>query len=245
MQLGQLSTGAKKTEMAAHHRRPGVTKRSCGMLTAALLALMTLIESLAAATLTGKAEIVDGDTIKVGGIPVRLYGIDAPEGRQTCDLNGKAYACGKRATRELAELIAGKSVECEIVGKDAFHRALGICSVTGIELNATMVSHGWALAFVKYSDHYSADQERAKLAKRGLWSGSFVSPWDWRLGEAQAALKTRGCVIKGNITRKGEHIYHVPSQQFYARAKIDEGKGERWFCTETEALKAGWRRSLR
>ena len=30
-----------------------------------------------------------------------------------------------------------------------------------------MVSHGWALAFVKYSDRYSADQERAKLAKRG------------------------------------------------------------------------------
>ena len=72
-----------------------------------------------------------------------------------------------------------------------------------------------------------------------------MNPWDWRLGEAEAALNTRDCVIKGNINRKGEHIYHLPSQQFYARAKINEGNGERWFCTEAEALAAGWRRSLR
>ena len=97
------------------------------------------VSSAGAESLAGHADIVDGDTIKVAGIPVRLYGIDAPEGRQTCDLDGKAYACGKRATKELAGLIAGKSVECEIVGTDAFHRALGICSVTGTELNATIV----------------------------------------------------------------------------------------------------------
>ena len=54
-----------------------------------------------------------------------------------------------------------------------------------------------------------------------------------------------GCPIKGNISDKGEKIYHVPGQQFYAVTKIDVSKGERWFCTEAQAVSAGWRKSLR
>jgi endonuclease YncB( thermonuclease family) len=75
-----------------------------------VLALLFLVVTgpAAAATLTGKADIVDADTIKVGGIPVRFYGIDAPESRQTCERDGKPYACGKQATMALADLIAGR-----------------------------------------------------------------------------------------------------------------------------------------
>ena len=104
---------------------------------------------------------------------------------------------------------------------------------------------GWALAFVKYSDRYAADQGAARAAKAGLWAGSFAKPWAWRLGEAEAVQKTRSCAIKGNINGKGEHIYHLPFQHFYRRVNIDEIKGERWFCTEQEARAAGWRRALR
>jgi len=85
----------------------------------------------------------------------------------------------------------------------------------------------------------------AETAKAGLWSGSFVKPWDWRLGEVQAAQKAHECAIKGNINREGERIYHLPFQQFYPKTKIDKSRGERWFCTEQEAVEAGWRRSLR
>ena len=187
--------------------RRTVTERSRRMVTAALLALMALmalINSIAATTLTGKADIVDGDTIKVGGIPVRLYGIDAPESRQTCKRDGRIYGCGKQSTQALANLIAGRSVQCEIVGRDDYARALGVCTAADTELNRTMVRDGWALAFVKYSDRYAADQGAAEAAKAGLWAGSFVKPWEWRLGEAQAAQKTRDCAIKGNINRDGE-----------------------------------------
>jgi hypothetical protein len=53
-------------------------------------------------------------------------------------------------------------------------------------------------------------------------------------------------VIKGNISQStGERIYHVPGQEFYDRTVIDETAGERWFCTEAEAVQAGWRKSLR
>ena len=102
-----------------------------------------------------------------------------------------------------------------------------------------------ALAFTKYSDRYATDQTVAEAAKVGLWAGSFVKPWEWRLGAAQAAEKTRACAIKGNINRNGDHIYHLPFQQFCGRTKIDESNGERWFCGEQDAREAGWRRALR
>jgi endonuclease YncB( thermonuclease family) len=74
----------------------------------ALVVLMRLIDCVSAATLSGKADIVDGDTIKVGGIAVRLDGIDAFETEQTCERAGKSYACGKEATKALASLISGR-----------------------------------------------------------------------------------------------------------------------------------------
>lgn len=51
------------------------------------------------------------------------------------------------------------------------------------------------------------------------------------------------CVIKGNISSRGEKIYHVPGQRYYKATKIDLKRGERWFCTEKDARKAGWRKS--
>jgi len=54
-----------------------------------------------------------------------------------------------------------------------------------------------------------------------------------------------GCLIKGNISGSGEHIYHAPGGRFYDATKIDPSKGQRWFCTEAEARAAGWRKSKR
>ncbi|MGL5851115.1 MAG: hypothetical protein ACRCZD_10085 [Phycicoccus sp.] len=51
------------------------------------------------------------------------------------------------------------------------------------------------------------------------------------------------CSIKGNIARDGEKIYHLPGQQYYGRTKIDRSKGERMFCSESEAVEAGWRKA--
>jgi len=53
-----------------------------------------------------------------------------------------------------------------------------------------------------------------------------------------------GCDIKGNISSSGEKIYHVAGCKSYKATKISESKGERWFCTEEEALQAGWRKAL-
>lgn len=53
------------------------------------------------------------------------------------------------------------------------------------------------------------------------------------------------CDIKGNVSfNTGERIYHVPGQAYYDETVINEDYGERWFCTEDEAVEAGWRKSL-
>jgi len=57
---------------------------------------------------------------------------------------------------------------------------------------------------------------------------------------SSAAPPSGKCVIKGNISENGR-IYHVPGSPSYDRTKIDESKGERWFCSEAEARAAGWR----
>lgn len=51
------------------------------------------------------------------------------------------------------------------------------------------------------------------------------------------------CLIKGNINSKKEKIYHMPGQRYYEQTQIKPEDGERWFCTEEEAVAAGWRKS--
>jgi hypothetical protein len=52
---------------------------------------------------------------------------------------------------------------------------------------------------------------------------------------------TGSCDIKGNIAASGERIYHLPSNRYYDETTIDDSRGERWFCSESEAIAAGWR----
>lgn len=53
-----------------------------------------------------------------------------------------------------------------------------------------------------------------------------------------------GCRVKGNIgAGTGQRIYHVPGQTYYAQTRINWLKGERWFCSEEAARKAGWRKA--
>ncbi len=73
------------------------------------------------------------------------------------------------------------------------------------------------------------------------WIAVFAYP-AWEVG---VGLRLFPCGIKGNISRNGDHIYHVPGGEFYWRTRVNLFRGERWFCSEQEAQAAGWRRSLR
>lgn len=215
--------------------------------------------SPAGKTITGRASIVDGDTIEISGQRIRFNGIDAPEGKQSCK-NGKGqpYACGREAASALDKfLAASRPVTCQFVEWDQYGRFVGNCArADGRSVQEWLVANGHALDWPRYSDGAFSGQERAaRASKRGMWQGGFQKPWEWRAAQRQAAPagsspnvsphRRAGCDIKGNISRTGQRIYHLPGQKDYDKTRISEIKGERWFCSEAEASNAGWRRARR
>ena len=198
----------------------------------------------------GGARVIDGDTLAIGSVRVRLEGIDAPEQEQTC---GNAWfgnwTCGKAATEHLELLVRDRAIRCDSVGTDAYGRMLGVCFADGLDINADMVRNGLAWAFVKYSQRYVEVEADARAAKRGIWQGTAVPAWQWRAERWRAASSEKrdeaapACLIKGNITRKG-NIYHLPTERWYDKTRIEVDKGERWFCSEAEAVAAGWRPAI-
>ena len=211
-----------------------------------------LINSQAIAQVSGQARVVDGDTVEIGAAKIRLHGIDAPESSQLCSAEGKTWPCGRMATAALKERIGGRVVTCSERDLDRYGRIVGVCSVNNTDLNAWLVSEGWAVAYRKYSHDYVEEESFAKGARNGIWQGEFEYPWDWRAGNRRQSNGSQGqeasnessgeCRIKGNISSSGR-IYHVPGGRHYGRTKINTSKGERWFCTEEEAREAGWRKS--
>lgn len=193
--------------------------------------------------IAGAATVIDGDTLAINGIRIRLEGIDAPEAGQTCNrpLLG-AWACGAQATAALTNLVAGKQLKCEPRGLDKYGRTLGVCFIGSQDINGWMVRQGHAWAFTKYSTSYVKEEAEAKTERRGIWQGESTPAWDYRAERwARAEPKApQGCAIKGNVTAHGK-IYHMPWSPWYAQINMDPNKGRRWFCTEAEAVAAGWR----
>lgn len=214
------------------------------VLAATILALQLTFTGTVAAQVSGRAVPIDGDTIEIAGEHVRLHGIDAPESDQECaDAAGVVYPCGARATQALRVLIDGQTVTCQQTDTDRYGRVVAVCHRGDLDLNAAMVREGWAVAFVEYATDYVAEEAEAKSARRGIWGGKFILPAAYRRGgqpqaeqgsPGPAVAQAHDCSIKGNISKAGERIYHVPGGSFYDRTKIDEGAGERWFCTEQE-----------
>lgn len=124
----------------------------------------------------GNARIIDGDSLFVGGREVRMQGIDAPEGRQTCRREGRDWACGKAARNELAKLIGRNKVSCNGLDIDKHDRLLAICHANGHELNREMVVRGFAVSYGRYQD----EEAIARRARSGIWATEFVRPREWR-----------------------------------------------------------------
>lgn len=196
------------------------------------------------ATITGTARIVDGDTLDVGVVRVRLHGIDAPEAGQTCERDdSRRWQCGTEAMNRLAELAEGKTVECDALDRDPYGRIIARCRRQSIDLNGTMIDEGLAWAFLRFSTDFVDREAAARAARIGIWQGEAEPPWDYRENRWARAVAASpgGCPIKGNISGKGKRIYHTPWSPWYDRTRIDEAEGERWFCDEGEAQAAGWR----
>jgi endonuclease YncB( thermonuclease family) len=211
----------------------------------------------------------DADTLTINGITYRFDGIDAPELDQSCiDEFGDLYPCGRVALKALQQFIAERTVHCEDLGPDPKYpqRSIGQCSVDGIDLHGWLVKEGWALNFEPYAHGRFKNYEReAREGRFGIWKGCFVNPQDFRrwnkrgaslIGpscppDARTALfpdhaqMPRGCEIKAKYALRGmftghRGIYHVPGCGSYRRTS----NPDLWFCSEAEAIEAGFRHSL-
>ncbi len=206
---------------------------------------VTIPETGQPAVIAGAGRVVDGDTLDVGRTRVRLEGIDAPEIAQKCQTaSGEDWPCGQKAASLLRSLIDQEDLACDSAGLDLYGRTLATCYEQGTNVNEAMVRAGLAWAFVRYSKAYVAVEAEARTQKVGVWQRPAEAPWDFRRNEWQVAevAAPKGCAIKGNISAHG-HIYHMPWSPWYAKVRIDEARGERWFCSEAEALGAGWRQA--
>jgi endonuclease YncB( thermonuclease family) len=151
------------------------------MIRLVIFAAFLIATPAMAADITGIPRIMDGDTVEIENVKIRLSGIDAPETHQYCvDPAGDRWDCGNTARDELVEHAGGKPWTCHISGTDRYGRSLAACDVDGEDIQSWLVRNGWALSFVRYSHRYDADERAARDAQAGIWAGAFIAPWDWR-----------------------------------------------------------------
>lgn len=161
---------------------PGAGYRHAMPLVAILALILAVASTTAAhAEITGRASVIDGDTIEVQGQRIRLWGIDAPESGQTCERDGGPYRCGQAAANALDRYLAGRPVVCRPEDVDRYRRVVACCTVGGADLGAWLVRAGMALRHPDYARlSYVVEEIAARHARRGVWAGSFERPWHWR-----------------------------------------------------------------
>lgn len=156
-----------------------VRRATAALITAVLIGIVAGVRwhlERSGPDISGKVRVLDGDSVVVNGVEIRLYGIDAPEYRQTCRRAGEHWACGVEAARVLRSLLSGHDVNCQTREEDRYGRVVAVCHAAGLDLGAAMVRGGYALAY----GAYDKEQREARDARRGVWSSSFESPAAFR-----------------------------------------------------------------
>lgn len=176
--------------------------------------------------------VVDGDTVVLeDGRRLRYIGIDAPE---TVHPNQEAGCYGAEASARNSELVEGREIflEKDVGEVDRYGRLLRYVWLDEVMINELLVADGYAFSSsfppdIGRQEELRQAQNQASQALRGLWSS------------CQLDTPSTGCVIKGNVSGQRK-LYHLPECPSYDSVIIEVSKGQRWFCSEEEALEAGW-----
>jgi len=141
----------------------------------------------------GTAEVIDGDSLRVGGVEVRLHGVDAPEWDQTCwNAEGAPWPCGRRVAQALTGFVREHDVACLAIDTDPYGRTVAKCWVGTVDLGALLVRAGGAVAYERFSVDYVDVEAVARARLRGVWSGPFDPPDRWRrLSDDEKARRVR------------------------------------------------------
>lgn len=171
------------TASALPFRRPRSVTLSLAVLALAGMFMGGAVDEATAQAkvLQGSVTVIDGDTLKMGRQHIRLFGIDAPENQQSCQTaQGHDWWCGSEASKAVRSMVSGQIVTCHQQDIDRYNRVVAICEVSGRDLGGELVEQGLAIAYRYFSRKYVPAEDRAKRARRGMWSGTFVEPYAWR-----------------------------------------------------------------
>lgn len=174
-------------------------------------------------------EVVDGDTFFIQNRqPIRLKGLDAPE-------LGNCYS--DQAKKELEKLVLNKKVTLKEPQVDAYKRILALVYLGGVSINEYLIKNGFA--FFKSANttelaNFQEASDYARAHKAGIFGPECyqINPPDPK------------CVIKGNFDDNSDKkVYFLPGCSYYDATVIMKFRGEQWFCSEAEALSAGFEKS--
>lgn len=199
-----------------------------------------------AKSLEGRAVAAGPDLIRLQGTLIRLADIEAPEKEQRCARPGnRRWKCGEAAQAALGRLVNGHTIRCEVRGPDATGASLAHCFAKETDIGAALVKGGHVFAATGLMSRYGALETEAKAAKIGVWSGEPERPSVWRARLWDEAKKRApdGCPIKGHVAG-GSRSYVMPWAAEYDRVRVNTQRGGRWFCSEEDALAAGWKIKL-
>ncbi len=177
---------------------------------------------------------IDGDTfVTESDQRVRLIGVNCPESY------GKVEFFGKEASHFSGERLTGNKVYMfqDVGDKDKYGRLLRYVFIENEKTmyNETLLIEGYANTMtvppnVMFSKKFVKLEREAREKNNGLWGEAYKD----RLNSDNCAEPQ----IKGNINSKKEKIYHMPGTRYY-----DATKAEQMFCTEEEAVAAGYRKA--
>jgi len=196
--------------------------------------------------------VIDGDTFETdGGAKVRLIGVNTPE------VGARAEPYGEEASEFSRKRLSGQKVYmfADASDKDRYGRLLRYVFIENdpVMYNETLLAEGYANVMtvppnVMFAEKFLALERQARENQKGLWGAE---------GEAEEGGRTKAAAgreqngpaaqlpapcsdpkIKGNINSKKEKIYHLPGSPAYDRTIAEE-----MFCTEEEALAAGYRKA--
>lgn len=172
-------------------------------------------------------EVRDGDTfLTKEGLIIRLAAVYAPE---------KELCGGEEATEALKKLIVGKPLYIKAIFKDKYERLVSYVYTKDEYVNEKLLEQG--MVYFEVSEEHSKGlkpaAERAREKKVGIFSEKCTQSTNPEKPE---------CEIKGNVSMdgKGNKMYRYPGCGQYGNTQVQLYRGDRWFCTEEEAKKAGF-----
>jgi micrococcal nuclease len=211
--------------------------------------------------------VTDGDTITIERdnirSVVRLLGIDTPELHKP---NTPVQCYAKEAKLFLETLLLGKEVRLvkDIEDKDKYGRLLRYVFLNEMNVSTVIIGNGFSYIYDKppnklYYNEILTEMVHSMNQKKGLWKTCYdtdprvkqhLLQYNFEYQSQQSSTTSNNeitpneeCKIKGNVNSSKEKIYHQFGSANYEKIQMNLTEGDTWFCTESEALAAGFRAS--